>query len=349
MMRDAPRHQTSTLKMNHVTDPLETAASTASAQRHTTAQRDATYPDPDLGIAGGAVGALSNASDYPWSQHNLLNTQDIFHSIELDHDGREDLNHTRELAGTRKSRSRNWPARSANYPVIESSSVWFEEEGSKIKKIGQGMNAGQNLMAIFRDLDDKPRTKYLLEVERGRNVKHWPQYPRFNQPLRAGMSLEDICLECPGHAWGTGLRLFIAEGWTGERIYRQLPLDAANHGAATRKWNFLQQAMGREVDRMQEEDGQAKRVPQKRKRVATDGDDSLEETPDLSRDTGDTASDYPRTPEITTRPRKMARTRAVDTASSPASKSTKRNQSLSDMTGGEDIYRQQGLKYEFEL
>lgn len=343
-MVDVPQHRALMTSTYRGTDPLDLGVSAASARRHTAASRHAAYPDPEQGAIEGVVSVPSGMPRFLWSQNDDFDTPDMLHSAQMNQAGQFDLGRTRELAGTRKSRSRNWPARSNNYPFIESSIDWFQREGSKIKRIGQGMSAGQDLMAIFGDLDDKPRTKYSLEIERGRNIKHWPQYPHFEQPLRGGMSLEDICLECPGHVWGTGLRLFIAEGWTGEKIYRQLPPDAANHGAATRKWNFLQQAMGREVDRMQEEDGQAKRVPQKRKRVALSDDDSLYGTPELSEDIVDNTSDHHQTPGSSVRPRKIARSRVVEVISSPASRLSNRDQSLSDMTGGEDIYRGRRLK-----
>ncbi|KIX05216.1 uncharacterized protein Z518_06088 [Rhinocladiella mackenziei CBS 650.93] len=130
-------------------------------------------------------------------------------------------------------------------------------------RLGQGQGSGRNLLALFGN-DNVPRTRYPLQVERGRRARyHHPGYPEAQAIIPAGLSLGEICRLYPNHVWGSLLRIYMAEGWGGRRIWRYLPLNArVNTG--NRPWNNIQQAIGRELDKMVEEDAGVKRVIIKR-------------------------------------------------------------------------------------
>ncbi|EXJ76925.1 hypothetical protein A1O3_10082 [Capronia epimyces CBS 606.96] len=143
--------------------------------------------------------------------------------------------------------------------------------------LGRGRNSGLNQLALF-GLDDVPRTIYPLEVHRGRMGRaSSSQYPAADTILPARLSLQEICKQYPNHVWGSLLRIFIAEGWTAEQIWQELPEDYRHNEATTRPWNYIQAAFGRETDQMTKEETGQKRVPAKRKK--DDGDDDLPPLP----------------------------------------------------------------------
>lgn len=134
-----------------------------------------------------------------------------------------------------------------------------------IIELGTGADSGRNLMAIYQEITDPtPRLAFNIRVT-GRGGAHWQGYssPQ-NVVLPVGMSLADMLSMSPNHVWNDGLRLFMAEGWTAEAMWRGMPVDARNSGASTRPWNYLQQALGREADKIWREETGRKRVPEKR-------------------------------------------------------------------------------------
>ena len=147
------------------------------------------------------------------------------------------------------------------------------------RRLTQGRaESGRNLMALFGD-DEEPKLKYPMTIERGRKGQYYSNKHRsWDGPLPAGITLKQVCNDYPNHVWGSGLRIFMRENWDAERIYRELPTGCKPDGAEQRKWNYLQQAMGREDDRMAQEDGNPrepqKKTPEKHKgsRGADDSD-----------------------------------------------------------------------------
>ena len=147
------------------------------------------------------------------------------------------------------------------------------------RRLTQGRaESGRNLMALFGD-DEEPRMKYPTTIERGRKGQYYSnKHQSWDEPLPAGLTLKQVCNDYPNHVWGSGLRIFMRENWDAERIYRELPTGCKPDGAEQRKWNYLQQAMGREDDRMAQEDGNPrepqKKTPEKQKgrRGADDSD-----------------------------------------------------------------------------
>ncbi|EXJ70839.1 uncharacterized protein A1O5_05830 [Cladophialophora psammophila CBS 110553] len=113
-----------------------------------------------------------------------------------------------------------------------------------------------------------------------------------DQFLPAGLSLTQVVHSYPRHAWGSMLRVYMAEGWTAERMWNHLPHDFRRNQGAQRPWNYIQAAMGREVDKMFEEETGRKRVPIPRPRVPSvaaenpseDDDDPSEGEEDQSED-----------------------------------------------------------------
>lgn len=120
-----------------------------------------------------------------------------------------------------------------------------------------------------------PVTKCRIRVARGRgsegrgSTHAWPNQPSSSDPLPAGLSLSEICLRFPNHVWGDMLRLFISEGWEARRIYDNFPeqvrteceKDAdSKKSHSGRPHNFLQAAIGREIDVMANEDHIYRRI-----------------------------------------------------------------------------------------
>jgi hypothetical protein len=116
------------------------------------------------------------------------------------------------------------------------------------------------LLAIFGN-DEEPRTMYPLRIERARNGNLGDaRFPQAQTLIPARTSLREICARYPNHVWGSMLRIFRAEGWGSEKIWNALPSDVRHSVAQTRPWNYLQQATGREIDRMIVEETGARRT-----------------------------------------------------------------------------------------
>jgi hypothetical protein len=182
------------------------------------------------------------------------------------------------IAGSRKARTRWWPPQSDPHKVYLSFQQHRAEVGDRIITLGQGQDSGRNRLAIFQDIDNTPRLAYNIRVE-GRTGTQWEGYrsPR-KVFLPVGASLSEILAHYPNHVWNDGLRLFMAEGWQAEKMWNILPTDARNDGANTRKWNYLQQALGREADKVGQEQFGEKRVPDKRRKEGVVGLDNKSDT-----------------------------------------------------------------------
>jgi len=177
----------------------------------------------------------------------------------------------RENAATRKARTRLWPDHSddpIHYPSLAQRKL---ELKGFVAEIVPGRDSGRNMMAIFDDIDTTPRTRFTIHCKKGRSKEHWPHYHSVEDvDIPIGTTLKHMCQYYPLHCWADGLRIFMAEGWTAEQMWKQLPPDARCDQARERPWNYLQQAMGREADIIYVEAGNNKRVPTKRKRDDTD-------------------------------------------------------------------------------
>lgn len=168
------------------------------------------------------------------------------------------------IAGSRKARTRWWPPQSNSHQTYPSLQQRKAEIGEQVITLGRGQNSGRNRLAIFKDADNIPRLAFNIRVE-GRTGIQWKGYPSPKERgLPVGASLSEILAHYPNHVWNDGLRLFMAEGWQAETMWNVLPKDARNEGANTRKWNYLQQALGREADKIGQEQFGEKRVPDKR-------------------------------------------------------------------------------------
>ena len=180
----------------------------------------------------------------------------------------------RPMAATRKSRTRHWPQPSDDHEVLPSLALRKNELGDDAYEIQTCMNSGRNLLAIFEDCDPTPRLKYNIRVKNGRSEKVWKRFKGVSEVnVPVGMTLEQMCRYYPLHVWGDGIRIFMAESWTAQMIYEALPKESRNDGARTRPWNYLQQAMGREADKMFEEETKGKRIINKRKREDAEDDE----------------------------------------------------------------------------
>ncbi|KAL2434037.1 hypothetical protein ABEF95_014092 [Exophiala dermatitidis] len=121
--------------------------------------------------------------------------------------------------------------RSDPYPRFPASPIPDEQA---VLTLGPGLASGANHLALFGD-DNVPRTIQPIMVERGREGRAATNgYPPADTVLPARLSLEEICARYPNHVWGSLLRIFLSEGWTGGRIWEALPADARLDAAMTR-------------------------------------------------------------------------------------------------------------------
>ncbi|KAJ9004706.1 hypothetical protein HRR94_000406 [Exophiala dermatitidis] len=149
------------------------------------------------------------------------------------------------------------------YPRFPASPIPDEQA---VLTLGPGLASGANHLALFGQ-DNVPRTIQPIMVERGREGRAANNgYPPADTVLPARLSLEEICARYPNHVWGSLLRIFLSEGWTGGRIWEALPADARLDAAMTRPWNYIQAACGRENRKMQDEDGIPPTPVQRRQR-----------------------------------------------------------------------------------
>lgn len=189
------------------------------------------------------------------------------------------------IAGSRKARTRWWPPPSDSHNTYPSLQQRKAEIGKQVITLGRGQDSGRNRLAIFHDTDNVARLAFNIRVE-GRTGMQWKGYPSPRDTvLPVGVSLSEVLAYYPNHVWNDGLRIFMAEGWQAERMWNVLPSDARNEGASTRKWNYLQQALGREADKVGQEQFGQKRVPDKR--LKKDGPDDQKDSDD--NDDGDSS------------------------------------------------------------
>jgi len=180
------------------------------------------------------------------------------------------MKHESANSAPRISRSRPKVPRSDPHVRLSSSS---SQRSRSPRTIGKGMNGGRNLLALF-DYENEPRTRYVLMVERGRKGREANNaYPASTDALPLGLTLDEVCQRYPNHVWGTMLRVFESEGWEAEKIWSALPEDCRHDTSKVRPWNYLQQAMGRETDKMVHEETGQRRVPLRRKKESEDEGD----------------------------------------------------------------------------
>ncbi len=131
------------------------------------------------------------------------------------------------------------------------------------ERVQTGMRSGRNFF-VLRDGDSEPVLRTPLRIMRSKRdpaqQQNNTQYPSGNATIPAGTSLTQICQGWPRHVWGEMLRIFLSEQWDARRIWDLLPPNARNN-AQNRPWNYIQAAMGREVDLMMQEDTGERRVP----------------------------------------------------------------------------------------
>ncbi|RMZ80981.1 hypothetical protein DV738_g2384, partial [Chaetothyriales sp. CBS 135597] len=159
-----------------------------------------------------------------------------------------------ERAGLKKPRERQgwyYSRRHETYPV---SASW----GLNPVEMGRGRQSGRNHLAKFGN-DPTPRLKWALiirntkEEQNNATARAYPDPKAVPVPART--SLKEMCEKYPRHVWGTGLRLFGCEQWGAREIWQLLPRDYRLESAAQRPWNYLQAAMGRELDKVAAEEG----------------------------------------------------------------------------------------------
>ncbi|KAJ9605547.1 hypothetical protein H2200_010204 [Cladophialophora chaetospira] len=139
-----------------------------------------------------------------------------------------------------------------------------------VGQIGDGVGSGRNWL-IHRDRDREPVLRAPLRIVRTKrdpiHQQNGSTYPGADVVIPAGTTLSQVCEKYPRHVWGEMLRIFISERWDARRIWELLPPNARNN-AVNRPWNYIQAAMGREIDLMTQEETGVRRVPPKKKSPA---------------------------------------------------------------------------------
>ncbi|EXJ54220.1 hypothetical protein A1O7_09557 [Cladophialophora yegresii CBS 114405] len=139
------------------------------------------------------------------------------------------------------------------------------------EQIGEGLGSGRNWLVI-RVGTTEPVLRAPLLIARCKrdpiNQQIGTPYPTANDVIPAGTSLRQVCQRFPRHVWGDMLRIFLSEQWDARRIWDMLPQNMRNN-SSNRPWNYLQAAMGREVDTMMQEETGVRRVPLKKARTPT--------------------------------------------------------------------------------
>ena len=172
--------------------------------------------------------------------------------------------------------NRVWPPRSDPHPRFATNDPRAIQDAQTTHTIDANRHAGRNLMGLF-DNEDIARTRYRLRLERGRSLNHAAVgYPESHTEIPARLTLREICQRYPNHVWGTGLRLFMHEHCPAELIWQYLPDGVRMKGCKGRPHNYLQQAIGREIDKIMKEDTGRDRQIIKRK---SEKDENDEEKP----------------------------------------------------------------------
>ena len=73
-----------------------------------------------------------------------------------------------------------------------------------------------------------------------------PDFPSPELPLPPDITLEEICWSWPNHLYGDHLHRFIAEGWTGVKIYEHMPRAVQELTDAVQPWTKLTKRLSRE-------------------------------------------------------------------------------------------------------
>ena len=164
------------------------------------------------------------------------------------------------------------PRRSDPHLHFSSTDPQAIREATLTLTIDNARESGVNLMAIY-DKDPHARTRYPLRIERGRADSHASaNHPDCNTEIPARQTLEEICQKYPNHVWGSGLRIFMHEQMPASKIWDHLPSNFRMKGCKNRPHNYLQAAIGREIDHMMKNSGD-KRAIIKRKTRDEDQDD----------------------------------------------------------------------------
>ncbi|RMZ85322.1 hypothetical protein DV736_g6585, partial [Chaetothyriales sp. CBS 134916] len=191
-----------------------------------------------------------------------------------------------ERPGLKKPRERQGWYYSRPHATYPASANW----GPNPVEIGRGRQSGRNHLAKFGD-DPTPRLKWALIIRNPKDEHNNPvvrAYPNPRLvPVPARTSLKEMCEKYPRHVWGTGLRVFGCEQWGAKEIWQLLPQDYRLESAAQRPWNYLQAAMGRELDKVAAEEGRPrikKQDAKRRRRLGSGGSDSFsDQTPEPAR------------------------------------------------------------------
>ncbi|RMZ81271.1 hypothetical protein DV737_g2618, partial [Chaetothyriales sp. CBS 132003] len=191
-----------------------------------------------------------------------------------------------ERAGFKKPREREGWYYSRPHETYPASANW----GPDAVEMGRGRQSGRNHLAKFGD-DPTPRLKWPLMIRNAKDEQNNPAVRAYPNPtlvpVPARTSLKEMCEKYPRHAWGTGLRVFGCEQWGAKDIWQLLPRDYRLESAAQRPWNYLQAAMGRELDKVAAEEGRPRIKKQDGKRRRTPGsggsDSFSDQTPEAAR------------------------------------------------------------------
>lgn len=135
------------------------------------------------------------------------------------------------------------------------------------EQIGEGLGSGRNWLVVIESQIEPVLRAPLIVVRCKREPagQSPSNYPDETNVIPAGLPLSHVCRVFPRHVWGEMLRIFISERWHARRIWELLPPDVRNN-ANHRPWNYLQAAMGREVDTMALEETGIRRIPVKREK-----------------------------------------------------------------------------------
>ncbi|KIW63381.1 hypothetical protein PV04_10230 [Phialophora macrospora] len=160
------------------------------------------------------------------------------------------------------------PVPSSDPPIRVAANYLFPQVP---EQVGEGLASGRNWLVIRIGSQDPVLRAPLLIARCKRdpiNQQIGTAYPTAEQIIPAGTSLQQVCQHFPRHVWGEMLRIFLSERWDARRIWDLLPPNMRNN-SSSRPWNYLQAAMGREVDTMMQEDTGVRRVPLKKARTPT--------------------------------------------------------------------------------
>lgn len=166
-----------------------------------------------------------------------------------------------QLPKKRAKGATGMPATDPNYPIY----VFQQRRQAQIYgpvRVQRGARSGYGHLAIFSDIDEKPRLANDMEFLgcSGKNADDaWRQFPSGTAIIAMDESLSDIATKNPCSDAGDCLRLSIAQGLKDEDVWRDIPPTFRNieRFAKTvdkdRPWNWLQAAKNKEKHLMKAE------------------------------------------------------------------------------------------------